>query len=586
MYKRVWRIGAFAVLIVIGLTAPVRSQTYSLAPYPRLQFFTNTAAVCNGCLLNAYLTGTSTRRDTYSDNSGTAHANPIVLSSSGRATVYLAVGVSYRLVLTDASAATTYFDVDPVQAVPASAGNLDITATAGEALAAGDATYLSDGTGSLTAGRWYQADADNAYESSTAGIVGFATAAIASAGTGTVRIAGRISGLSGLISGEFYYVSATAGALTGTPPANQRFLGEADSTTTLDLNGGGGAVLLPDSDGTHRLALITTSNLTDDRRIALLPGDSNRQITLSGDLNVSSHATINQDVSTTGTPSFNAFRPPQGRCTLTSATPVPTADVTAATTLYYALYSGNQITLYDGSTRWVQRAFTELSIAVPSTTNTMYDVFVDYTAGVPVLEAVTWTNDSTRATDLALQNGVYVQTSDTDSLYVCSVRTTGVSGQTEDSFARRLLWNYYNRVDLPMRVLEATDTWAYTTATMRQANGNAANQLDFVIGVAEVTLEATAMSIVSNSTASTTVVTAIGLDSTSAAAAGSSIGYRGVGPANNNVLVTAFLRTRPAIGRHIATWLEYSEAIGTTTWRGDNGTPLITQSGIMGSIKG
>src|SRR3990167_9382645 len=301
---RVWRVLIGMALIVGGLTAPALGQSYTLSPYP-VQYFTDTGAVCSSCLLNAYLTGSSTRRDTYSDTSGTANANPVVLSSSGRATVYLAVGVSYRLVLTNSTGGTTYFDVDPVQAVPASAGNLDIAATAGEAIALGEVIYLSDGTGSTTAGRWYRMDADNTYSSSTAGVVGIAPAAIASAATGTARISGRMTGLSGLTTGEFYYASATAGALTVTPPLNQRFIGEADTTTTLILGGGAGGVRLPDSDGTHTLAFITTSNLTPDRTFSVLTGDANRTITLSGDLTIAGTTTLNQDVTTTGTPGFN-----------------------------------------------------------------------------------------------------------------------------------------------------------------------------------------------------------------------------------------------------------------------------------------
>lgn len=614
---RLWRV-VVAMGVLAGVFAtPAWSQSYTVAPYPP-QYFTNTGAVCNGCKLNAYLTGTTTRRDTYSDTSGTANANPITLSSSGRATVYLAVGVSYRLVLTDSTGGTTYFDVDPITAVPASAGNIDVSATAGAAISAGDAVYLSDGSGSLTAGRWYQADADNTYSSSTAGLVGFATAAIASGGTGAVRIAGRMTALSGLTTGEFYYISATAGALTATPPTNQRFMGEADSTSTLVMNRDAGAVKMPDSAGAYTLSLITTSTLSADRRITILPGDSNRQVTFSGDLNVSGHATINQNVSTTGNPTFNAltvatvdtgqganelygmdqnvlttsspsfnqFHPPQGRCTLTTATPVTTANVTAATTLYYALYGGNQITLYDGSTRWVQMAFTQLSIAVPATTNTMYDVFVDYTAGTPALEVVAWTNDTTRATALATQNGVYVQTSDTDSLYVCSFRTTGVSGQTEDSYTYRGVWNYYNRVGRPMRRLESTDSWTYTTATIRQANGSTANQVAFVVGVAEEGFSAQVLVASENTGAGPSPAVGIGLDSTTAFATGSLL------PPARNLVVSiqmtyaAFLDTIPAEGYHFAAWLEYSTASGTTTWYGDGGNPTFQQSGISGFIMG
>ena len=336
-----------------------------------------------------------------------------------------------------------------------------------------------------------------------------------------------------------------------------------------------------DSNDSHFLRVETTSDLTADRQLTLVTGDAARTVTMSGD------ATISQDYSTTGTPSFNAFRPPQGRCTLTSATPVTTADVTAATTLYYALYGGNQITLYDGSTRWVQTSFAQLSITVPATTNTVYDVFVDYTAGTPALEAVAWTNDTTRATALALQNGVYVQTSDTDSLYVCSFRTTGVSGQTEDSFAKRYVWNYYNRVPRLMRVLEATNTWTYTTATYRQANGSTANQLDVVIGVAEVSIDIQLVVTHSSDTLNVGRNVAIGEDSTTTPVSGQLLALLGA-----NLAATTYeshvtsLRLYPAVGRHYYVWLEKSEATGITTWRGDNGTPTDLQSGISGVIEG
>ena len=453
--------------------------------------------------------------------------------------------------------------------------------------------------------------------SNTASQIGIATAAIASAADGTIRLSGRITGLSALTAGEDYYVSATEGALTTTPPTNGRFVGRSDTTTTLVMAGNTpGSLFLPDSDGTHRLVLLTTSNLTADRTFSVLTGDVSRTLSLSGDLTVSVSSTLNQDLTTTSSPtfsaltattvdtgqganelydmdqhvlttsstSFNAFRPPQGRCTLTTATPVTTADVTAATTLYYALYGGNQITLYDGSARWVQTSFAQLSIAVPATTDTLYDVFVDYTAGTPALEVVAWTNDTTRATALALQNGVYVQTSDTDSLYVCSFRTTGVSGQTEDSFAKRYVWNYYNRVLRQMRATDGADTWTYTTAVLRQANANTANQLDLVVGVAEDAVTAMTFVMVSNDNAAVNWRTGIGYDSTTATATGAQPSNSESQVASRVLQITSYLRHYPAVGRHIYVWLEYSQATGTTTWYGDAGGP--TNSGIVGQFGG
>ena len=271
-----------------------------------------------------------------------------------------------------------------------------------------------------------------------------------------------------------------------------------------------------------------------------------------------------------------------GRLSLTTAVPVTTADVTAATTLYYALYQGNRISLYSGSA-WILSTIAELSIAVPATTNQMYDVFVDYNDGTPALAVTAWTNDTTRATALTTQNGVYVKTGDTQQRYVGTFRTTGVSGQTEDSFAKRLVWNHYHRVSRPLRVSEATNSWAYSTAAFQQANASTANQLAFVVGVAEDAIEAMVQGLVSNSAGSPAGAVAIGLDATNAAATGCLRTHTSaVGGAGAILTPLASLRTVPAIGYHFLAWLEYdATGAGTTTWYGDNGGSVL-QSGIHG----
>jgi len=277
----------------------------------------------------------------------------------------------------------------------------------------------------------------------------------------------------------------------------------------------------------------------------------------------------------------------EGRLTLTTGTPVTTGDVTAATTLYFTPYLGNNLGLYDGTTNWTLFPFTQLSIAVPATTSQMYDVFVYNNAGTPTLELTAWSSDTSRATALTTQNGVYVKTGATTRRYLGSFRTTGVSGQTESSFAKRYVWNYYNRVPLPMRVLEATNSWNYSTNTYQQANAAATNQLDFVLGVAEVELMAQVVVVATSNGANQNTWVSIGIDSTTTPATGcltqtswtNNNGVQLIGP-------QAILRTYPAVGRHTAVWLEKATAAGgTTTWYGDNGADG-TQSGITGSILG
>jgi hypothetical protein len=261
---------------------------------------------------------------------------------------------------------------------------------------------------------------------------------------------------------------------------------------------------------------------------------------------------------------------------------VTTTDDTSST-VYVVPYKGNRIMLYDG-TNWVMRTSGQISIVVPSTTATMYDLFAYDSSGSVALEATAWTNDTTRATALTTQNGVLVKTGALTRRYLGSFRTNSVSGQTEDSKARRFVWNYYNRVLRDMRVLEATDSWNYTTATIRQANNSTANQLDFIVGYNEDVVYAEIAALVSNSTANVDVAVGIGLDSTTAFTSGGLIGYENIGVASVYRNLRASLRVNPGVGRHYLSWNEYSAATGTSTWYGDNGAATLRQAGITGEI--
>jgi hypothetical protein len=214
----------------------------------------------------------------------------------------------------------------------------------------------------------------------------------------------------------------------------------------------------------------------------------------------------------------------------------------------------------------------------------MYDVFVDYNSGTPQLNLTAWTNDTTRATALTTQDGVLVKTGSTGLRFVGCMRTGTVSGQTEDSASKRFVWNYYNRVDRPMRVVEATDSWNYTTATWRQANGAAANQLAFIIGVSEDLVDA---DVLANSSHSAGVQRGVAIGHSSTTTPSGRIEMSGLTNAAGEV-ISHHCRYRGAatVGYQYLAWLEYSTASGTTTWRGDNGSPTILQSGIEGAIRG
>lgn len=174
-----------------------------------------------------------------------------------------------------------------------------------------------------------------------------------------------------------------------------------------------------------------------------------------------------------------------GRLTLASGTPVTTTDQTAKTTLYFTPYTGNRISLYDG-TRWVPYVFSELSYDLTGlAANKNYDAFVYDSAGTIYLDIVAWTNDSTRATALTTQDGVYVKTGDATWRYVGTWRATGTTGQCEDSVTSRFVWNMYNRVRRYLFRFENT-THNYAGNAYRAWNGDTTQFLAFVVGLDDV----------------------------------------------------------------------------------------------------
>lgn len=273
-----------------------------------------------------------------------------------------------------------------------------------------------------------------------------------------------------------------------------------------------------------------------------------------------------------------------GRLTLESGVPISTSDQTAKTNIYFTPFHGNRVALYDGA-NWVMETFSELTLALGTIVDaTNYDVFLDYNGGtLQLVLGTAWTNDTTRAVALVLQDGVYVLTGNTDHRYLGTFRTTATT-TTEDSLAKRFVWNNQNRVPRRMQAaLETTNTWTYTTATWRQANANSANQLEFIIGLDEDIINA---QLVAGSFSSTTGVgmsNGIGLDSTSSPSNTSIPMTTGSGDIHTR---TVDYRGNPGIGYHFLAWLENSGASGTSTWQGDNNLPTRQQSGLTGTLIG
>lgn len=269
------------------------------------------------------------------------------------------------------------------------------------------------------------------------------------------------------------------------------------------------------------------------------------------------------------------------RLTLTSGTPVTTADVTGATTLYLSPYVGNNIALYDGSA-WQILSSAEVSIALGTLVDaTNYDVFAYDNAGTLTLELLAWTNDTTRATALVRQDGVWSKTGALTRRYVGTIRTTATT-TTEDSVAKRFVWNASNRNLRKMRVVEGTDSWTYTTAAWRSANNSAANRLQYVQGLSEEPVSARVLACSANASGNPSRRAGVGVDVTNASSSDLMVdNNQNTGPTASTV---TFYSGWPGIGFHFLQWVEYSDASGTTTWYGDAGAADVIQSGILGEV--
>lgn len=261
------------------------------------------------------------------------------------------------------------------------------------------------------------------------------------------------------------------------------------------------------------------------------------------------------------------------RLTLTSGTPVTTADVTGASTIYMTPYNGNAISLYTGSV-WVVRKTTEISLALSAlTSGRPYDVFCYDNAGTPTLEFLAWTNDTTRATSLTRQDGVLVKSGDATRRYLGSFYTTGTT-TTEDSSRQRLLYNDSNTVARRVLRKESTASWTYTLAAARYANNNSLNSIKVMVGVAAFSSDFTLNYTLSNTSAGVFANAGIGLDSTSGYATDSTHPSTRAQVSNYETTGVARLSSFLPVGYHSINWIESSAASGTTTWIGGGDSGL------------
>lgn len=185
----------------------------------------------------------------------------------------------------------------------------------------------------------------------------------------------------------------------------------------------------------------------------------------------------------------------QGRLTFTSGTPIHTASSTY-TTVYYTPYHGNILALYDGSSTWGYYEFTEITLSLSGlTADKNHDVFVYDNSGALTLVTVEWTNDTTRATALTTQDGVYVQSGSTTHRYLGTLRTTSTTGQSAwltGTTKQLFLWNAYNRHPYSILFEDNTLYTSFSSVSAQVYGANSDNKIETIQGLAEGLVDITA----------------------------------------------------------------------------------------------
>lgn len=244
--------------------------------------------------------------------------------------------------------------------------------------------------------------------------------------------------------------------------------------------------------------------------------------------------------------------PCEARLTLETGVAISTTDQDAKGTVYLTKYTGDQVAVYDGSSEWTTLTLgSDLSITLSTLSASLpHDVFAYDNAGSLAIEALAWTNTTTRATALTTQNGVYVKSGATTRRYIGTIYLDA-SKQCYDSQLHRWVWNYYNRVDKMLyKNIEAAHTYALTTK--RYYNNDSSQYVDLVVGIDDSIPTASISGQWSNITTGTdTGYALIGLDG-----ATTSYSPYAANSINGRLSAPVFLSGQSLLGYHKFTILE------------------------------
>ena len=301
---------------------------------------------------------------------------------------------------------------------------------------------------------------------------------------------------------------------------------------------------------------------------------------------------------------MNAPCIPGGRLTLTTGTPVTTANATAQGTLYYTPFLHGYVPIYDG-TKFVPRAFSEVSQVSTDATKSPaacaasknYDVFMWDDAGtLRISRGPTWDSgavagsDTARgtgagSTELQMVQGVWTNKNAITNAcgankgtYLGTVRTNA-AGTFEDTDSQRFVYNRYNSVKRFLSCKDTTDSWTYNSTAFRAVNSNTTvgtGRVEILIGLSENVVMARNKIVFG--AVSVNATAGVGVDSTSV---NSALYYGAVASSYGTDL--GEYQGYPGLGYHYIQRLEAVSAL--ETFYGDAGVAYL-QSGMIVEVMG
>lgn len=304
---------------------------------------------------------------------------------------------------------------------------------------------------------------------------------------------------------------------------------------------------------------------------------------------------------------------PQGRLTLTSNTPVMTADTVGAATVYYTPYIGHWCPVYNGS--YMQHlAFGQISLALDSNSansgyqasGNLYDVFAYNNSGLLALgTGPAWSSSSSRGTgagttQLQMLNGIWTNANPltlhagvgtsasvaTNEATYLGTMYAVANGETSMQFAPAAasggaaavlaLYNAYNRVGHKSQSADSKASWTNSSSSWGPADASSANSISYVDGLAQSAVDA-AYTVAQKTGAGQEIgLIGINLNSISATPAVAALLNNSTNVASQAAVTARFA---PALGWNTVTAMESGNSSAAITFYGTGATATGMASG-------